>query len=282
MIIEKLMASVIFSELDLAEGFNQLRIAKHLQQIFTFSSSRGKVSLKVLPFGVFWASSIFQASMVDLFIDLLLRCLQIYIDNLGVHSMTRREHLIHLRETLQICKDANLHIRREKCTFMVTKINTLGFVISHNTLEPDSNKIDMLLKAKTPHNRTLLQAFLSRLQNFRKMLVHLSHICHILYHLTSPKVKFEWTEVHDNAFQAAKDMLSKRILNTRFDPAKKSKVYFDVSLFAVCGVLTQDKEVIACASKTLNIIYMKLNKNCQQSKENSLFLNLLATNSDLI
>jgi len=95
MIIEKLMASVI-SELDLAAGFNQLRIAKHLQQIFTFSSSRGKVSLKVLPFGVFWASSIFQASMVDLFVDLLLRCLQIYIDNLGVHSMTRREHLIHL------------------------------------------------------------------------------------------------------------------------------------------------------------------------------------------
>ena len=117
--------------------------------------------------------------------------------------MTRREHLIHLRETLQICKDANLHIRREKCTFMVTKINTPGFVISHNTLEPDSNKIDMLLKAKTPHNKTLLRAFLSLLQYFRKMLVYLSHICHVLYRLTSPKVKFEWTEVHDNAFQAA-------------------------------------------------------------------------------
>ena len=137
------MASVIFSELDVAEGFNQLRIAKLLQEIFTFSSSREKVSLKVLPFGVFWASSIFQAS-----VDLLLRCLQIYIDNLGIHSMSGREHFIHLREeTLQICKDANLHIRREKCTFMVTKINTLGFVISQNTLEPD-NKIDMLLKAR--------------------------------------------------------------------------------------------------------------------------------------
>ena len=56
----------------------------------------------------------------------------------------------------------------------------------------------------------------------------------------------------------AKDMLSKRILNTRFDPAKKSKVYFDASLYAVCGVLTQDKEVIACASKTLNKAQQKL------------------------
>ena len=81
-ILEKLMHYVYFSELDLAEGFNQLRISKHLQQIFTFTCSKGKISLKVLPFGVFWASSIFQSSMVDLFIELLNRCLQIYIDNL--------------------------------------------------------------------------------------------------------------------------------------------------------------------------------------------------------
>jgi hypothetical protein len=30
----------VFSELDLAEGFNQLRVSKFLQQIFTFTSSK--------------------------------------------------------------------------------------------------------------------------------------------------------------------------------------------------------------------------------------------------
>ena len=83
------------------------------------------------------------------------------------------------------------------------------------------------------------------------MLVHLSHVCHSLYQLTSPNTKFQWLEIHDKAFLAAKDMISKNILNTRFDPSKRSKVYFDASLFAVCGILTQDRAVVSCASKTL-------------------------------
>ena len=196
--------------------------------------------------------------MCDLFIELLTRCLQIYVDNLGVHSHSRREHLQHLRETLSICRDANLHVRKDKCNFMIPKINTLGFVVSKNLIEPDSHKIDMLLKAPTPHDKTSLRAFLSLLQYFRKMLVHLSHVCHSLYQLTSPNTKFEWLDIHNAAFLAAKDMISKNILNTRFDPSKKTKVYFDASLFAVCGILTQDSAVVHCASKTLNNAQKKL------------------------
>ena len=56
--LQNLMMYSVFSELDLAEGFNQLRVSKALQQIFTFTCTNGKVSLKVLPFGVFWAMSI--------------------------------------------------------------------------------------------------------------------------------------------------------------------------------------------------------------------------------
>ena len=140
----------------------------------------------------------------------------------------KKEHLTRLKKTLTICRESNLHIRREKCSFLQTKIQTLGFVVSHNLIEPDPTKIDMLLKASMPHDQTSLRAFLSLLQYFTKMLVHLdlSHTCHSLYQLTSPNTKFVWTEVHNNAFLAAKDMISKKILNTRFDPSKKSEVHF--------------------------------------------------------
>ena len=77
LILQNLMMYSVFSELDLAEGFNQLRVSKALQQIFTFTCTNGKVSLKVLPFGVFWATSIFQSTMCDLFIELFTRYLQI-------------------------------------------------------------------------------------------------------------------------------------------------------------------------------------------------------------
>ena len=119
LILQNLMMYSVFSELDLAEGFNQLRVSKALQQIFTFTCTNGKVSLnlKVLPFGVFWAMSIFQSTMYDLFIELFTRCIQIYVDNLGVHSHSRIEHLQHLQETCSIYRDTNLHVRKDKCNF---------------------------------------------------------------------------------------------------------------------------------------------------------------------
>jgi len=76
--------------------------------------------------------------------------------------------------------------------------------------------------------------------------------------LTSPNVPFQWTENHTLAFCAAKDMIAKRILNTRFDPDKKTSGHFDASKFAVCGILVQDKEVVSCSSKTLNNAQRKL------------------------
>ena len=121
-------------------------------------------------------------------------------------------------------------------------------MVSKNLIEPDSH---MLLKASTPHDKTSLRAFLSLLQYFRKMLVHLSHVCHSLYQLTSPNTKFECLDIHNAAFLAAKDMISKNILNTRFDPSKRTKVYFDASKFAACGIIMQDSAVIHCASNSM-------------------------------
>ena len=157
-ILHELMQYKYFSEGDLDSGYHQFRISKSLQDIFTFSCSRGKVSMSVLPFGVYWAGQIFQSGMTDIFLDLLLICLKIYIDNLYIHSMTKREHLSleYLCQVFSICKRVNIHLRREKCTFMVPEIKALGFIVSHNSLKPDPKKIEMLVKAKPPSDRTSL------------------------------------------------------------------------------------------------------------------------------
>ena len=58
--LQKLMDFKFFLELDLAEGFNQLRISKALQQIFTFTCSKGKVSFKSFTLWSFLGNSYFS------------------------------------------------------------------------------------------------------------------------------------------------------------------------------------------------------------------------------
>ena len=76
-----------------------------------------------------------------------------------------------------------------------------------------------------------------------------TRLCH---ELTSIKIPFNWTEDHQKAFDAVKDMLSKDILNNDFDPEKETELFWDANKFAVCGILIQQGKVIACTSRCLN------------------------------
>ena len=69
---------------------------------------------------------------------------------------------------------------------------------------------------------------------------------------SSTKIPFIWTEEHEAAFYAAKDMLSKKIMNTKFNPDKSSELLIDASKYAVCGILLQEGNIIVCTSRTLH------------------------------
>ena len=71
----------------------------------------------------FKGSDLGFVNMCDLFIDLLTRCLQIYVDNLGVHFNSRRQHLqqIFTRNTFRYVGHANLHVRKDKRNFIIPK-----------------------------------------------------------------------------------------------------------------------------------------------------------------
>ena len=54
-ILRRAIKFKFFSEMDLDSGYHQFKISKNLSDIFTFTCSKGKVSMGVLPFGVYWA-----------------------------------------------------------------------------------------------------------------------------------------------------------------------------------------------------------------------------------
>ena len=64
----------------------------------------------------------------------------------------------------------------------------------------------------TPRTRKELRSFLGLVNYYRDMTVRRSHILAPLTKLTSKKVPFNWTKIHQEAFERIKLVISKETL----------------------------------------------------------------------
>ena len=80
-----------------------------------------------LPFGVASAPAIFQHTM-----ETLLRGLPgvaVYLDDILITRATKTERLGNLERVLERLTEAGLHLNREKCSFLLKRIEYMGYII---------------------------------------------------------------------------------------------------------------------------------------------------------
>ena len=135
-ILSKLSHSACFSALDLQSGFHQLRIKDYPNggaynsygeevrgsdiHKTAFSCQYGTYEYVVMPFGPQNAPSAYQ-KMVNGLLDPIRRpWLAVYIDDVLIFSETEEEHLAHIAEVMKVFEHNDLHIRTEKCQWIVS------------------------------------------------------------------------------------------------------------------------------------------------------------------
>jgi hypothetical protein len=55
---------------------------------------------------------------------------EIYLDDITVHSKNEKEHLMHLIQVFKRIKQANLKINGAKCNWFASKIQPSGHIVS--------------------------------------------------------------------------------------------------------------------------------------------------------
>ena len=86
----------------------------------------------------------------------------VYLDDILITGETESEHLATL-EVLQRLAGAGLHLKREKCTFLVPSVTYLGFRIDSQGLHPVTEKVQAIQNAPEPHNQSSLKSYIFRL-----------------------------------------------------------------------------------------------------------------------
>jgi len=143
-LMDSLDGATVFSSLDLAAGYWQLRLRPEECERTAFGTHIGHYEWKVLPMGLTNACATFQSLMNRLFAaaGLLHKCVLVYLDDVLVYSRTASEHVEHLRKVLQILREAKLYCKPSKCHFNKRELRYLGHVVGAEGIKVDPVKIE--------------------------------------------------------------------------------------------------------------------------------------------
>jgi len=76
--------------------------------------------------------------------------MEVYVDDMLVKSVLRAFHLQHLRKAFDLLKQYEVKLNPEKCTFGVASRKFLGYLVTQQNIEADSNQISAILNMRSP------------------------------------------------------------------------------------------------------------------------------------
>ena len=138
-LLDQLGESRLFSTLDLASGYWQIRMHQSAVEKTAFTTPHGLYEFRVMPFGLTNAPGVFQRLMEKVLAGLNPQdgpaFVEVYIDDVHIFSRTLEGHLSHLHQVMQQIHSAGLKLKPSKCPFIRREVEYLGYVITPQGLK---------------------------------------------------------------------------------------------------------------------------------------------------
>ena len=241
-IFDSLGGAKIFTTLDLFSGFHQILMDEESVEVTTFTTKFGNYQFKVMPFGLTGAPSTFQREMNKILFPFIGEFVYVFIDDVLIYSKSIEEHLIHIKQVLEVFKENKLKINIEKCHFLQTEVDVLGHKLTTKGLSPMESKITAIKKWEAPSSLHELRSFLGAVGYYRDFIPKYAQITSPLCKLLKKNTKYEWNKEQQESFELLKEkLINAPILKfPSFD--KPFIIRTDASYNGIGGVLLQKEE----------------------------------------
>ncbi|KAE9290631.1 hypothetical protein PR003_g25241, partial [Phytophthora rubi] len=166
MVLDTMSGSVIYSAIDLTDGFYQILMKESDIPLTAVSTPSGMLwEWFVMPRGLKNAPATFNR-MVSQVLRPLRAFAPSYFDDIFVHSRAEDGlsavdvHLRHLRKVFEKMRENKLYANLKKCVFRAPEIPVLGCYVSKSGVRADPEKISSICSWPTPKNQTELRQWL--------------------------------------------------------------------------------------------------------------------------
>jgi len=223
--------------LDWFRGYWALQVDQQDQKKLAFSFNNKHYAATRMLYGTSTGPAAFSRVMSELFSDH--PSIFIYLDDCLVIDVTFEEHMKTLEFIFKTCLEYGILMSSKKVKFCRAEFDFLGHKINGNGISATDKHIQSIKDFPVPTDRAALRKFLG-LANFNlKFVKNGSKIMSPLYKLTSRKIPYEWTEVHQSAFDEIVSQLATSPGVAHFDKEKPITLVTDASGHAVGGTLYQ-------------------------------------------
>jgi hypothetical protein len=160
-----------------------------------------------------------------------------------IFSKSPEEHVMHVKQVLDVLKKETLFLKMSKCEFGKTSIIYLGHIVLGGEMKIYTSKVN---------NVTTIRSFLGETQYWIKFIANFSSIATPLHVVTSIKQVFQWGGKKQNTFDALKEKISSTPILSLPNLRHPFEIQTDESNYAMGAVLFQHGKPICFHSKTFN------------------------------
>ena len=255
-VIGDLNGSMVFSKLDLNQGYNQLELTPESRYITTFSTHLGLMRFKRLNFGISSAAEIFQNTIRET-LEGINGAFNIS-DDILIHGKTQEAHDQTLRAVFQRLRERGLTLNKNKCEYRKKKLEFFGYVFSDEGISPDPNKIKDILQLDAPTSTSEVRSLLGMTNYCSRFIKDYATTTEPLRKLTHKNQQWEWTARHQHALAQLKTALASAPVTAYFELEKETEISVDASSVDLGAILAQvdqatgEKHVVAYASRSLS------------------------------
>lgn len=246
--VKKMALNRIFSTYDLKSAYYQIPILESEKHYTAFEAQGKLYEWNVVPLGVTNGPPAFQRVMDWLVTVENLRGTFPYMDNISVAGPTVEEHDSNKNHFLETCSKYGLTLNEDKTVSSVRELKILGYLVSHNSIKPDPERLKPLLEMPVPNDPASLQRILGFFAYYARWVEKFSQRVGPL----ARNVQFPLSPDCVAAFNDIKQAIAGScvICPNKHDPLVLES---DASDFALAASLSQNGKPVAFFSRSLKL-----------------------------